>query len=251
MPMLGKRKRAGRTYKPLALYSKYTKPYRPSVPKNILGSLGSSRVKPSATTLARAPGPFKDRTFVDFVYENGLTKLGGATTFVPVQIVCNSAYDVDNGGYLGNKQPLYYDKLLTAAGPYLQYKVISWKTTWTIVNTQAVPLNVFVHAAHSLTDMNTVVEAENFPGVKRVYLTESGGSKNSASITVTGNISDYNGQADKGREWIGVYNTAPGISIGGTCLVASADGTANVANVYVAIKHEMYTELQVVDCEVS
>jgi len=218
---------------------------------SVLGSLGGSKVSPSQTTLARAPGPFLGRKYVDFIYENGLTKLGGATTFVPVQIVCNSAYDVDNGGYLGNKQPLYYDKLLTAAGPYLQYKVVSWKTTWTIVNTQAVPVNVFVHGAHALTDFNTVVEAENFPGTKRLYLTESGGSKNTGSVTVTGNISDFNGMVDKGREWIGVYNTAPGISIGGTCLIASADGTATVANVYVSIKHEMYTELSVIDCEVS
>lgn len=218
---------------------------------SVLGSLGGSKVSPSQTTLARAPGPFLGRKYVDFIYENGLTKLGGATTFVPVQIVCNSAYDVDNGGYLGNKQPLYYDKLLTAAGPYLQYKVVSWKTTWTIVNTQAVPINVFVHGAHALTDFNTVVEAENFPGTKRLYLTESGGSKNTGTVTVTGNISDFNGMVDKGREWIGVYNTAPGISIGGTCLVASADGTATVASVYVSIKHEMYTELSVIDCEVS
>ena len=218
---------------------------------SVLGSLGGSKVSPSQTTLARAPGPFLGRKYVDFIYENGLTKIGGATTFVPVQIVCNSAYDVDNGGYLGNKQPLYYDKLLTAAGPYLQYKVVSWKTTWTIVNTQAVPVNVFVHGAHALTDFNTVVEAENFPGTKRLYLTESGGSKNTGTVTVTGNISDFNGMVDKGREWIGVYNTAPGISIGGTCLIASADGTATVANVYVSIKHEMYTELSVIDCEVS
>jgi len=245
MAVLGKRKTSGSSTK--AFKKAKVSQNRSSV----LGNLGGSKVSPSQTTLARAPGPFLGRKYVDFIYENGLTKLGGATTFVPVQIVCNSAYDVDNGGYLGNKQPLYYDKLLTAAGPYLQYKVVSWKTTWTIVNTQAVPLNVFVHGAHALTDFNTVVEAENFPGTKRLYLTESGGSKNSGSITVTGNISDFNGMVDKGREWIGVYNTAPGISIGGTCLVASADGTATVANVYVSIKHEMYTELSVIDCEVS
>lgn len=247
MAVLGKRKTSGSSKS-----SKGFKKARKDVNKSsVLGNLGGSRVSPSQTTLARAPGPFLGKKFVDFIYENGLTKLGGATTFIPVQIVCNSAYDVDSAGYLGNKQPLFYDKLLTAAGPYLQYKVVSWKTTWTIVNTQAVPLNVFVHGAHALSDFNTVVEAENFPGTKRLYLTESGGSKSSGSITVTGNISDFNGMVDKGREWIGVYNTAPGIAIGGTCLVASADGATTVANVYVSIKHEMYTELSVIDCEVS
>jgi len=249
--MAPKRSRSSDTTRTRTAKKAKTSGRRSTTGRSTLGNLGGSRISPSQTTLAKAPGPFLGKKFVDFVYENGLTKLGGATTFVPVQIISNSAYDVDQSSYVGNKQPLYFDKLLTAAGPYLQYKVISWKTTWTIVNTQAVPINVFVHGAHSLTDFNTVVEAENFPGVKRLYLTESGGSKNSGTVTVTGNISDFNGLSDMGREWIGVYNTNPGISIGGTCLIASADGTATVANVYVAIKHEMYTELSVVDCEVS
>jgi len=43
-------------------------------------------------------------------------------------------YDYDNTGEAGNKQPLYYDALLSASGPYKQYKTISWKTTWYFMN---------------------------------------------------------------------------------------------------------------------
>jgi len=48
---------------------------------------------------------------------------------VTVQVKPNDMYDYDNTGEAGNKQPLYYDALLSASGPYKQYKTISWKTT--------------------------------------------------------------------------------------------------------------------------
>jgi len=44
---------------------------------------------------------------------------------VTVQVKPNDMYDYDNTGEAGNKQPLYYDALLSASGPYKQYKTIS------------------------------------------------------------------------------------------------------------------------------
>jgi len=41
---------------------------------------------------------------------------------VTVQVKPNDMYDYDNTGEAGNKQPLYYDALLSASGPYKQYK---------------------------------------------------------------------------------------------------------------------------------
>jgi len=46
---------------------------------------------------------------------------------VTVQVKPNDMYDYDNTGEAGNKQPFYYDALLSASGPYKQYKTISWK----------------------------------------------------------------------------------------------------------------------------
>jgi len=36
---------------------------------------------------------------------------------VTVQVKPNDMYDYDNTGEAGNKQPLYYDALLSASGP--------------------------------------------------------------------------------------------------------------------------------------
>jgi len=53
-------------------------------------------------------------------------------------------YDYDNTGEAGNKQPLYYDALLSASGPYKQYKTISWKTTWYFMNQTACPGYIYI-----------------------------------------------------------------------------------------------------------
>lgn len=254
MAILGKRSRStGRSTRNTAyrvgLYKRAAGGEPRRVPRNTLGSLGGSKVPASKTTLARCAGPFQGKKYVNFLYENGMQKLAGAATFTPVQIRCNAAYGVDAGGYLGNKQPLYYDQLVDAAGPYTYSKVISWKTTWTIVNQTTVPINIFVHGAHALADFNSVVEAENFPGVKRLYLTNKDGSKNHGTVVVTGNIADL--ATDQGKDWRAYYNAYPAAIVGGTCLVQCADGVTTTADVYVSIKHEMYTELQTVDGQVS
>jgi len=94
----------------------------------------TGKVAPSSTTLSRAGGPFSGKKFVTFLYENALSKVSGGTNVVTVQVKPNDMYDYDNTGEAGNKQPLYYDALLSASGPYKQYKTISWKTTWYFMN---------------------------------------------------------------------------------------------------------------------
>lgn len=220
----------------------------------VLGNVGGSRVLPSRTTMARTAGPFTGKKIVDLVYENGLTALGGATTFTNCPIVANGAYDVDatTGSYFGNKQPLYYDSLLTSSGPYQVYKVVSWKTTYTILNGADGPMNCYaIGCVASTADFDSVAEAENYPGVKRLYLGAKGQCKDQGTITVTGNISDLNASFVGDRGWGGAWNALPGYPAYGMLLVSSADGSHTTALVSVAIKHEMYTELQQVDSLVS
>jgi len=78
----------------------------------------TGKVAPSSTTLSRAGGPFSGKKFVTFLYENALSKVSGGTNVVTVQVKPNDMYDYDNTGEAGNKQPLYYDALLSASGPY-------------------------------------------------------------------------------------------------------------------------------------
>lgn len=219
----------------------------------VLGKIGGAYVPPSKTTLANATGPFTEKKLTTFLYENGLTKCAPAASVVTVGFVANNLYDFDNnaGAYWGNKQPLYYDQLLSSTGPYKSYKVISWKTTVTVVNQTAVPLNCWLAGAQwAATEVDSTVEADNWPGVKKLYLTASGGSKNEGTLTITGHIDDVFSGFEKDLNLYGAYNSGPGSPIYGSLVMQCADGTTNV-EAYVAIKHEAFTELTVVDAIVS
>ena len=98
------------------------------------------------------------------VYENALTPISGAAAFLSKSVKYNSLYDFDNGtGDLGNKQPLYFDTLLTASGPYKQFKVHSWKATWTFINTSATPQTIWViPPIAAAAEIDSAAEADNF-----------------------------------------------------------------------------------------
>lgn len=217
----------------------------------ILGKIGAAYVPPSRTTLAMSSGPFQAAKFMNFLYENALAKINPGMTLWAASYVNNDMYDFDKSGYFGNKQPLYYDALLSGTGPYKAYKVISWKTTFTIINASTVPVNIWVAPAlTAAAEVDTAAEADNFPGVKKLFLTEAGGSHQQDTITVTGHIDDIFTGFEKDLNTLGAYNTGPGGPVYGALLAQSADGVAN-AVVYVAVKHEAYTELLQVDAIVS
>lgn len=219
---------------------------------DILGKIGGSYVPPSRTTLANAQGPFANKKFVTFLYENSSTGYAPGAATGNLSYVCNDMYDFDkSASILGNKQPLYYDSLLSASGPYKAYKVISWKTTFTFTNDAAVPLNVWVAPAlTAAVELDSVVEADNYPGIKKLTLSAKGGSKDQQSITVKGHIDDIFSGFEKDLNMIGAYNGGPGSPIYGSVMVQSADAATAVV-VYVRVKHEAYTELLQVDALVS
>jgi hypothetical protein len=207
------------------------------------------------TTLQRnQDGPFPRSKNTTLVYENALTALGSGTGgLLTVGTKPNSAFDYDNssGAVFGNKQPLYYDTLLTSSGPYKNYKVNSWKTTYTIVNNGDNAMTVWALPPISATaEIDSAAEADNFPGVKRMYLTPKGGSHSQGSITVTGNLSDvYASSAASEGGMIAAYNADPTYLVYSGLVIQTADAGAIVA--YAAVRHEMKTTLQVVDALVS
>lgn len=211
----------------------------------------TGKVDPASTTMAKAAGPFSNAKWTTLLYENGLTKMN-ATAVTAANIACNGAWDVDVStlGIFGNKQPLYFDTLCSVSGPYKNYKVISWETTFTVINQTTVPVNVYFKPSIPATnDIDSVAEAENFPGVQKRYLTGSGGSGNRCSVTVRGHIDDIF-PGDNALTLTGTSSSNPGQLVYGGLLVASADGTT-ACDVYVAIEHRMYTLLDQVDALVS
>lgn len=208
------------------------------------------RIAAGSTTLAKYPVPFPPKLLTNLIYENGLTGYAPGGTFGTLSIINNSCFDVDQQTQFGNKQPLFWDNLTSGGGPYKKYKVISWKTTYTIVNNSATALTAYaLPPIPAAAEIDSISEAENFPGVKRLYLTPSTGSMMKGTITVTGNVSDVFDASREDADLTAAYNSSPSAACyGGLCL-ASPDAI-NVA-CWVAIKHEMYTELTGVDVAVS
>lgn len=209
----------------------------------------TGKVSPASTTLAKAPGPFHGLKHVTFVYENELTYGGAPSAFQSFIVASNDMYDFDKTtSVFGNKQPLYFDQLLTTAGPYRQFKVISWKTTFTIVNTSDLPITVFGLPPHSdPSDLNSATECDNWPGVKRLFLSAKGG-KDTGTLTMTGHINDvYQDISQNGL--VGTYTASPGVLIYGGLGISCPTGGS--PPVYLAVKHEAFTELNNVDAVVS
>lgn len=207
------------------------------------------------TTLSTHPdGPFPRSLNTKLIYENALTAMGAGTGgLLTLGTKPNSAFDFDNssGAVFGNKQPLYYDTLLSASGPYKNYKVNSWKTTYHVINMGTAPITVWALPPISATsEIDSAAEADNFPGVVRMYLTAKDGDCNSGKITVTGNLADvYASSAASEGGMIAAYNADPTYLVYGGIIVQTADGGAISA--YAAVRHEMNTTLQVIDALVS
>lgn len=217
----------------------------------ILGKIGASYVPPSRTTMAGCQGPFSGTKYVTFLYENALAKVNPGTTLWSLSTIPTGMFDYDVNNYLGNKQPLYFDQLLSATGPYKSYKVISWKTTFTFINEGTTPVNIWVAPALTgAAEVDTAAEADNFPGVKKLYLTSPSGSQNKGSIVVTGHIDDVWKGITEDSGLIGSYTSNPGVPVYTSIVAQAADGVANCI-CYVAVKHEAYTELLNVDAIVS
>jgi len=218
-----------------------------------LNSNDTGYVPPRGTDLARSKGPFQPVYKTSLEYSNALvTYTPGASTGL-LSVACNSMYDFDKTGsnIFGNKQPLYYDVLLTASGPYKGYKVVSWETVYTIINTQTVPITVWALPPTTATsEIDSAAEADNFPGVKRVYLTAASGSNNKGEIVVKGNIKDVWPTSSSDSNFVGSYNSDPaGIAYAGLFIQTADQSTFVTAAV--AIKHTFYCELSTIDAIVS
>lgn len=230
---------------------KKAKVEKPRKASTTLGRI-AGKIAPSTTTLARAIGPFSERKYVTFEYKNAATTVG-SSNLLSLPVLLNSCYDFDKtgGNYFGNKQPLYYDQLLSSSGPYKTYKVISWVTTYTIMNTGNIPLQCYGLPPTSATaEIDSVAEADNFPGVVPLVLTPVSGSKCMGTITIRGHVKDVYPSYSDDSGLTGPFNGDPSSTIYGGLLLYYIDGTTAIS-ANVSVKHEAYTELGLVDSIVS
>lgn len=225
------------------------------IPRSTVNAPGATgRIPPGKTNLAlQKTTPFHGKKMVSFEYLNELTPFAPGAVLGNISVCANDIFDFDRSGTtLGNKQPLYYDTFLTASGPYKSFKVISWETTYTIINTGTSPVTIWaIPPVGAAAEIDSAAEADNFPGMQVLYLTGSAGTKTFGTITVKGHINDvYPNYKEANSTLSGGFGTSPTSQVFQGLVVHSSDNTTNVT-VTVAVRHVPYVELSSVDALVS
>jgi len=215
--------------------------------KRFKASYRTGRVAASKTTLSTYPTPFPRSKYVSFDYQNGLIVQTPLSNTQVVAFAPNDIFDFDRTtGFLGNKQPLYFDALLSSNGPYRYFKVLSWVTTFTIINRGAAPITLWLTNAPFASDIDTVSEVDNLPGVVKKFVDVPGGQA-MVSIKMSGNIKDEYLSQLGDAALTGTYGTSPTTSVQGSLVLYSSSSL----NYEIAVKHVAYTQLTLVDAIVS
>lgn len=208
----------------------------------------TGKVAPSRTTLSLYASPFPRVKYVSFDYSNGLGLRTPVSNTDVIAFACNDMFDFDRTtGYLANKQPLFFDNLLGANGPYKYYKVLSWVTEFTIINSGTAPITVWLSNAANASEIDSVVEVDNLPGVVKKFISAPSGPTSVCTISNKGNIKDeyYSQVADAALT--GTYGTGPSTVVHGSLVLYSSSTL-----VYeVAVKHIAYTQLTILDATLS
>ena len=216
------------------------------------GSYGDSkRARRTTQFMMSRSLPFPVSKKTKMVYTYGYAQPASAA-FDYFTIACNDMYDFDRTtlGKLGNKQPTFFDAILSSSGPYKIYYVESWETTWTVINMTSVPVRMYVAPALNVSsEVDSQTEAENFPGVIIRDITHNDGSPK-MFIKVKGNVKDIYPSSSKDKEFTGTYGSSPTTSIFGTLCLASGDGTTAL-NCFVSVKHVFHVRLESQDAIVS
>jgi len=181
----------------------------------------------SRTAMLEKYSPFPAVRNYTFLYENGATLLTPGTASVQYGLKPNSLFDIDNNliAAFGNHSPTDYSKLLSATGPYRDYRVHSWDIEITIINQSASPLaGYLVGSSANLTDWDTQAECALFPPAEMFFMSGVAGNSGVKTIKTNGNVKDiYTFDGD--LSLTGAYNGDPGILIYGGIYLYSTDGT--------------------------
>jgi len=207
----------------------------------------TGKVAASKTSLSLYPSPFPRVKYVSFDYSNGLNLRIPVSNTDVASFAPNDVFDFDRTtGFLGNKQPLFYDTLLGVNGPYKYFKVLSWVTEFTVINRGTAPITLWLTNAPNASDIDTVAEVDNLPGVIKKFVDVPGG-QSMVSIRQTGNIKDEYLSQTSDAALTGTYGSSPSNSILGSLVLYSS----STLNYELAVKHIAYTQLTLNDATAS
>lgn len=166
-------------------------------------------------------------------------------------VALNDIYDFDVSNNLGNTQPLFYDQVLSATGPYTKYRVTAWRVKFTIDNfsqftsgTNACALDVGLAQGSTIsTDVDTWTELQSSPNLQRRLLQWYGTSLSRCVLEINGTPQEFVTGDVKDDTLCGAYNGSPSQRIYGALGIANPNIAGVNVQAYISVQVEQDVEL--------
>lgn len=181
------------------------------------------------------------------IYKNPSTTItsNGIVNYRACIFKLNSCYDLDYNNEFGNKQPLYFDYLCTANGPYANFQVNAWKTTIKFINLSDKALNVYYDHGQNkgIFESDTPTEIQNRQGVSHRMVTAQGNAKPMCIFTSYRTIKPFYPKYDRDSNLAGSFSADPFNLVYGTLLAQTIDGSTTAFSYAIEVTHVFYTQL--------
>jgi len=209
--------------------------------------------KPSGTPEMYTPAQvFPDVMKTTLRYNSNMVPIDVAAASTYYSFALNGMFDFDFDNIIGNKQPLYFDELLTTDGPYKNYKVTSWDTKIIIINDSQDPLLCYWSQGNAVTESDTLIEVQNRPNVRELILTQRDGDNNMGQIVSKGSNYEIHGSIRNPQDLTGGPTGNPSIVSWGTLFLYNPGGvTTTPVNCWIKVVHDFHVELSTADAVVS
>jgi len=179
--------------------------------------------------------PFPPTHRVKLLYKNTGNVNPGTVTGVQ-RFRLNDIYDFDYDNNFGNKQPLYYDALLSGTGPYRSFRVEGWTISFKITNASELPCMIYYQngSYKQVNDADIISELQNMPDVQSLMLSGKSGSKGYGEIRAKGTLKRVLGRdPDDVNE--GQWDTSPNSTIFGTIGYTALDGSSTTLSLHMEV----------------
>lgn len=198
---------------------------------------------------ARLPSrlPFPKVMNTQLVYKNPSVNVtsSGIQSFNYCNFTLNSMFDFDTTNIIGNKQPLFYDQLLSVDGPYKNYKVNAWKTTIRFINLSDRAMYVYYDpCSATISEADSALEMQNRRGVQTFVLTAANNAKPMCTITKYQSLRQFfPNSVNSSENFSAVYNASPATAAYSTLGWQTIDGSVTAYTIAVQVQHIFYCTL--------
>lgn len=222
-------------------------------PRKAMGGRMRRRTR-TTTTTGRIPrpfsskGPFPLRMNTQLVYKAPSTNVtsAGINSYNYCNFALNSMFDFDQTNIIGNKQSLFYDQLLSADGPYKNYKVNAWKTVIRFINLSDKAMFVYYDPTSGtlITDTDSAAEMQNRRGVQSFTLTAQANSKPMVTIKKFQTLkSFFPNSINSSENFSAAWNTGPAIPAYSALGWQTIDGSVAAFTIAIQVQHIFYCTL--------